>query len=278
MKIIDGKKIAEEEIENLKKQVELLKDEKIIPKLAIILVGDNPSGEIYVKNKIKKCEEIGITALLIRLSKDISEKELIKRIEELNIDNEIHGIILQLPLPEALDEKKITQVIAAEKDVDGFTYYNLGALCANNEQVLAATPKGILKILDYENIEVAGKKVVIVGRSNIVGRPLALAFLNRDATVTVCHSKTQNLKDITLTADILVVAIGKANFITADFIKKDAVVIDVGINRIDGKITGDVAKSVYEKTSFITPVPGGVGPMTVAMVISNLLELIGRQK
>lgn len=278
MKMIDGRKIADEVILNCQKEVEQLKKANIFPKLAILLIGDNPSSEIYVKNKIKKCNEIGIATELIRFSDSVNENELIQKIQDLNSDVNIHGIILQLPLPSSINEKKVMQAIDYQKDVDGFTYQNIGALASNNESIFAATPKGIITILDKENISVSGKDVVIVGRSNIVGRPLALALLNRDATVTICHSQTNNLKEKTKKADILIVAIGKPNFISSDYVKDGAVVIDVGINRVNGKLQGDVSPDVYEKVSLITPVPGGVGPMTVAMVISNLIALIGKDK
>ncbi len=262
-------------IEELKIKVQELKFKGIIPTLAIILIGDNPSSEIYVQNKEKKCKEVGINCLIKRFSAMVKEEEVINVINDLNNDEKIHGILLQSPVPN-LDEAKLMNLISPKKDVDGFNIENLGFLASNEENVLAATPKGIIKLLELENIEIAGKNVVIVGRSKIVGRPLALALLNRDATVTIAHSKTLNLKEVTSKADILIVAIGQAQFITEEYVKNGAIVIDVGINRIDGKIYGDVNfDSVKDKVKAITKVPGGVGPMTIAMLLSNLIYLVG---
>lgn len=275
MHIIDGKMWANKIIEELKIKVQELKFKGIIPTLAIILIGDNPSSEIYVQNKEKKCKEVGINCLIKRFSAMVKEEEVINVINDLNNDEKIHGILLQSPVPN-LDEAKLMNLISPKKDVDGFNIENLGFLASNEENVLAATPKGIIKLLELENIEIAGKNVVIVGRSKIVGRPLALALLNRDATVTIAHSKTLNLKEVTSKADILIVAIGQAQFITEEYVKNGAIVIDVGINRIDGKIYGDVNfDSVKDKVKAITKVPGGVGPMTIAMLLSNLIYLVG---
>lgn len=270
MQIIDGKKISLEIKEKLKQEI---KELKIIPSLAIIYIGDNPASEIYVRNKIKVGQELGIAVKLFRFSGEENQDVIINKIKELNEDNSIHGIIIQSPVPEKIDEAYINSFIDVHKDVDGFGNYNLGALASNNENFIAATPYGIIKMLEHENINLRGANVVIVGRSKIVGRPLALALLNRDATVTITHSKTKNLADITKLADILIVAIGKPEFITSDYVKDNAVVIDVGISRVDGKIKGDVDfSSVKEKVSYITPVPGGVGPMTIAMLLSNVVE------
>jgi len=271
MKIIDGKKIAEEIKDNLKSEIEKF---NLQPGLAIIMVGNNPASEIYVRNKLKACEKVGIHAVLHHF-KDagVTEQEIINCIEKLNIDTSIHGIIVQSPLPLGFNEDYITSYINSNKDVDGFGIESLGHLASNQEKYLSATPYGIIKMLEYENISITGKHVVIVGRSKIVGRPLALALLNRDATVTITHSKTKNLKEITKLADILIVAVGKSYFITEDYVKNGAVVIDVGINRdLNGKLCGDVDYLyVKDKASYITPVPGGVGPMTIAMLLTNVV-------
>lgn len=270
MKIIDGKEIAKEIRENIKNEIA---EQDLKPGLAIIMVGNNPASEIYVRNKRKACAEIGIHEELYHFDDNVSEEELKECILKLNNNDDIHGIMVQSPLPEHLNEDRIMNYIVPEKDVDGFGISSLGLLASNEEQFISATPYGIIKLLEHENIPISGQNVVIIGRSKIVGRPLALALLNRDATVTITHSKTQDLQKITRTADILIVAIGKPNFITAKDIKEGAVVIDVGINRIDGKVVGDVDfASAKEKASYITPVPGGVGPMTIAMLLNNVLE------
>lgn len=270
MKIIDGKSFALEIQESLKKEI---KDLNIVPGLAIIYVGDNPASEIYIKNKIKVAEEIGIKTEVFRFTSEVSENDIIVKIKELNEDSNVDGIIIQSPLPKIFNEDYINSFIDKDKDVDGFGIYNLGALASFDEKFIAATPYGVIKLLEHENIELKGANVVVVGRSKIVGRPLALALLNRDATVTIAHSKTKDLKAITSMADILVVAIGSPKFITADYVKEGAVVIDVGISRVDGQILGDVDfDSVKEKVSYITPVPGGVGPMTIAMLLNNVVE------
>lgn len=276
MEIINGKEIASEIRKKLKEEI---REKKLKPGLAIIMVGNNPASEIYVRNKRKACAEIGIKEELYQYDENISEKEIINCIIKLNNEDNINGIIVQSPLPKHLDEDKIMNYILPEKDVDGFGISSLGYLASNEEKFISATPYGIIKLLEHENISLAGKNVVIVGRSKIVGRPLALAMLNRDATVTITHSKTKNLKEITKTADILIVAIGKAKFISGKDIKENAVVIDVGINRIDGKVVGDVDyESCKEKVSYITPVPGGVGPMTIAMLLTNVVESFKKSK
>lgn len=271
MKIIDGKNISEEIKKNLKIQIE---KENLEPGLAIVMVGHNAASEVYVRNKLRASEKVGVHTKLWHFESDVSESEVIDCILKLNQDEAIHGIIVQSPLPTGFDEDKITGYIIPSKDVDGFGIYSLGNLAANEESFLSATPAGIIELLKHENINISGKNVVIVGRSKIVGRPMALALLNRDATVTVTHSKTKNLKDITKMADIVIVAVGKPNFITEDYIKDGAVVIDVGINRLEnGKLVGDVDfDSVSNKAAYITPVPGGVGPMTIAMLLSNTVE------
>ncbi|MCI9281173.1 MAG: bifunctional methylenetetrahydrofolate dehydrogenase/methenyltetrahydrofolate cyclohydrolase FolD [Bacilli bacterium] len=276
MEIIDGKEIAKEIRANLKKEIS---ENDLHPGLAIIMVGNNPASEIYVRNKRKACAEIGIKEELYQYNEEASEEQIINCIIKLNNDDNINGIMVQSPLPSHLDEDKIINYITPEKDVDGFGISSLGYLASNEEKFISATPYGIIKLLEYKNIPIAGKNVVIIGRSKIVGRPLALALLNRDATVTITHSKTKNLREITKNADILIVAIGKANFIKKEDIKEGAIVIDVGINRIDGKVVGDVDfESCKEKSSYITPVPGGVGPMTIAMLLKNVVESFKRSR
>lgn len=268
MKLISGKEISQEIKENLKNKIE---KENLKPGLAIIMVGNNPASEVYVRNKLKACEYIHVDAHLYSFNEDAKEAEIIDCIMDLNANKNIHGIIVQSPLPVGFNEDYITSFIRPDKDVDGFGTYSLGAIASNKEELIAATPLGIIKILEHEDIPIEGSHVVMVGRSKIVGRPLALALLNRNATVTIAHSKTKNLKEITKKADIVVVAIGKPNYLTKDYIKEGAIVIDVGINRTsDGKLVGDVDfASVREKASYLTPVPGGVGPMTVAMLLNN---------
>ena len=278
MKLIDGRKQANDIKEKLKKEISTLKEQGVIPGLAIILVGHDPASEIYVKNKIKTCDELGICTLLYRFTEESSEKEIIAQIKDLNEDDGIDGILIQSPLPAIFNEDKIISYVDPKKDVDGFGINNLGALLSNNELIIAATPLGILKMLENESVSLEGKNVVVVADSRIVGRPMATRLLNRGATVTICHNKTKNLKEITSNADILIVAIGQAKFITSDFVKEGAVVIDVGINRIDNHLYGDVDfDSVSKKASLITPVPGGVGPMTIVMLLSNVVDVAKRR-
>lgn len=270
MKIINGKEIADKINEETKG---IIKKLNLEPGLAIILVGNNAASEIYVKNKINNCQKLGIKANLYRFDENNTENDIIDCINKLNIDKNVHGIIVQSPVPKKFNEDYINSFVSPEKDVDGFGIYNMGALATNKTKFLAATPKGIITMLKESEIEVSGKNIVVIGRSKIVGRPLALALLNMDATVTIAHSKTKNLKEVTKNADILVVAIGKSNYITENYIKDGAIVIDVGINRLNDKITGDVDfDSVKDKASYITPVPGGVGPMTIASLLSNTVE------
>ena len=271
--IINGREISEKIRLNLKKRVNKLRENGKSVTLAVILVGDDPASKIYVKNKRKACEELGIISKEYSLPENISEKELIYLIRKLNSDNTVDGILVQLPLPSHIDAKNIIDVISVEKDVDGFCKYNVGSLFTKDYKFLPCTPNGILEILKYENIELRGKHCVILGRSNIVGKPLSLLLLNNDATVTVCHSKTNNLKELCRTADVIISAIGRAKFLTEDMVKAGAVIIDVGINRDEfGKICGDVDfENVKEKASYITPVPGGVGPMTVTMLMENVV-------
>ena len=280
MVLLDGKTLAKEKREELKKKVHELKEkEGIIPGLAIIRVGNDLASEIYVRNKLKACQEVGIHAVEKHFNEEANEQEIIDIIEFFNQDKAIDGILVQSPLPKNLDEKKIVSYILGSKDVDGFGIDNLGHLLANQEQVLAATPLGIIRLLEKYKIPIASKKVLIIGRSQIVGRPLAIMFLNRDATVTIAHSKTKNLKELTLQADILISAVGHPRFITEDMVKEGTVCIDVGINRENGHVIGDMDfEKIKEKASYITPVPGGVGPMTIVTLLENVYELALKRK
>ena len=272
--IIDGKKLAQEIREDLKTKCDELKEKGINPKLAVVMVGDNKASQVYVKNKSKVCNEVGIEFEEFLLDGNIEQKVLIELLEKLNKDNSIHGILLQSPIPDHLDINEAFRTITPEKDVDGFNPVNVGKLCLNQDTFVSCTPYGIMKMFEAYNIDLSGKNVTIIGRSNIVGKPLIQCCLNKNATVTVCHSKTKDLKQHTQNADIVIAAIGKSKFITEDMIKQDAVVIDVGINRgEDGKITGDVDfENVKDKASYITQVPGGVGPMTIAMLMNNVIK------
>lgn len=271
-KIIDGKLISAEIRQSIKANVAQFKNKysKEIG-LAVVLVGENQASQIYVRNKIKACEEVGIKSSAFYLPENARQEEVEDLILSLAQDDNVNGILVQLPLPKHLNEESILNLIPDGKDVDGFSAYNTGKLCKNEQTLVACTPHGVMKMLEREGIDVKGKKAVVVGRSDIVGKPMAMLLLNADATVTVCHSKTQNLKEECLKADILVCAIGKANFIKSDMIKEGAVVIDVGMNRNEeGKLCGDVDfENVKEKCSYITPVPGGVGPMTITMLMYN---------
>lgn len=272
--IIDGKKLAKEIREKLKIRCDDLKKSGIQPKLAVILIGNDKPSQIYVKNKSKACEEIGIIFKEYLLDEKIEQKELINLIDKLNKDTTVHGILLQSPIPNHLDINEAFRKISPEKDVDGFNPINVGKLVLNQDTFVSCTPFGIMRMFEAYNIDLTGKNVTIIGRSNIVGKPLIQCCLNKNATVTVCHSKTKDLKEHTKKADILIVAIGKSKFITEDMVKNGVVVIDVGINRDEnGKLTGDVDfENIEKKASFITPVPGGVGPMTIAMLMNNVLK------
>ncbi len=272
--MMNGKKIAKETREKLKIKCDELKEKGINPKFAAIMVGNDNASQIYIRNKSKACEEIGIEFEEYLLSENIEQKELIEKIKELNNRKDIHGILLQSPIPANLDINEAFRTIAPEKDVDGFNPLNIGKLCLNQDTFVSCTPYGIMKLFEAYGIELEGKDVTIVGRSNIVGKPLIQCCLRKNATVTVCHSKTKNLKAHTQNADIIIVAIGKSKFLKADMIKEGAVVIDVGINRdSEGKITGDADfDNILSKASFITPVPGGVGPMTIAMLMNNIIK------
>ncbi|MBQ8229487.1 MAG: bifunctional methylenetetrahydrofolate dehydrogenase/methenyltetrahydrofolate cyclohydrolase FolD [Clostridia bacterium] len=268
MKIIDGKALAAELRAELKTKIEK-SDRK--PGLAVVIVGEDPASRIYVRNKIKACGELGIRSYAYELPETSTQEEVENLLDTLGKDGDIDGILLQLPLPRHLDAEKAELHIPFEKDVDGFSAENLGLLMKHKEKVVACTPLGVMKMLEKEGIDPTGKHAVVLGRSETVGKPMAMLLLNANATVTVCHSKTQNLKEICRSADILVSAIGKAKFVTADMVKDGAVVIDVGMNRDEnGKLCGDVDfENVKEKTSYITPVPGGVGPMTITMLMYN---------
>lgn len=270
--IIDGKRISAEIRAKLKVEVAKLKSERgIMPSLAVIIVGDDPASRVYVNNKKRACDEIGIVSHEFALPCDVSQAELLSLIDELNHRGDVNGILVQMPLPAHIDEKAVIERISPIKDVDAFHEINVCKLMTNNFKFLPCTPAGIVRLLDESNIDIAGKHCVIIGRSNIVGKPLAMLMLHRDATVTICHSKTLHLDEICRTADILVAAVGKAKFVTADMVAPGTVVIDVGINRgSDGKICGDVDfDNVKEVASYITPVPGGVGPMTICMLMHN---------
>ena len=277
--IIDGKELAKKIRANLKIECEELKQKNINTKLAVIMVGEDPASKIYVKNKSKACIDVGIEYEEYLLDANTTQEKLIRLIEKLDTDKTINGILLQSPIPANLDINEAFRTISPEKDVDGFNPVNVGKLVLNQDTFVSCTPYGIMKMFEEYGIDLNGKNVVILGRSNIVGKPLIHCCLNKNATVTTCHSKTQNIKEITLKADILISAIGKAHFVTADMVKENAVVIDVGINRLDdGKVTGDVDfENVKEKTSYITPVPGGVGPMTIAMLMNNVVKATKRQ-
>lgn len=271
--IIDGKLVAQNIKIGLKKEVENLKNQGVIPGLAVILVGEDSASKIYVKNKKKCCDDLGIFSKEFYLSQNTSEKEILDLIEKLNQDKKINGILVQLPLPSHINQKNITESISIEKDVDAFHSSNIGNILTGCPKFFPCTPAGILEIFHYENISLEGKHCVIIGRSNIVGKPLALMLLNENATVTICHSKTKNLSDICKSADIIICAVGKEKFLNRNMIKKGTVIIDVGINRDEnGKICGDVNfDDVKEMASAITPVPGGVGPMTIAMLMKNTI-------
>lgn len=272
--ILDGKLIAQKIRKELKNKVEELKTKGIVPKLAVIMIGNDVGSKIYVKNKSKACEEIGIEYEEYLRNEDITMQELLDLIVELNNRKDVHGILLQSPIPKHLDINLAIKTINPEKDVDGFHPINVGKLVLGQETFVSCTPFGVIKLLEEYNINLEGKNAVIIGRSNIVGKPLIQCLLNKNATVTVCHSKTKNLTEITKQADILIVAMGQANFVTEDMVKPEAVVVDVGINRnSEGKVCGDVDFEKVEKiASYITPVPGGVGPMTIAMLMNNIVK------
>lgn len=272
--ILDGKELSKKVRQNLKEEVKKLKQKGIVPKLAVIMVGDNSSSEVYVKNKSRACIKTGIDFEEFLLEQKTTEGELLALIEKLNQDEKVHGILLQSPVPKQIDINRAFRTIRPDKDVDGFHPINVGNLVIGEDCFISCTPFGVMKLLEEYNIELEGKNAVILGRSNIVGKPMVQCLLAENATITVCHSKTQKIKEIVKNADIVISAIGKPHFVTGDMIKEGSVVIDVGINRLeDGTIVGDVEfETVSQKASYITPVPGGVGPMTVAMLLQNVVK------
>lgn len=273
MNIIDGRSVASAIKTKVAAEVEELKQSGVNPCLAVILVGEDPASQVYVRNKKRACDECGIISKEFILPADSSQEELLRLIDVLNCDASVNGILCQLPLPEGFNEKAVMEAISQEKDVDCFHSINVGKVMTGDYSFLPCTPAGVLEMLDYYKIDITGKTCVVVGRSNIVGKPLSLMLLNKNGTVTTAHSKTKNLAEICRTADILCVAIGKPKFITEDMIKEDAVIIDIGINRVDGKLCGDVDfENVSKKASYITPVPGGCGLTTVAMLMQNTVK------
>ena len=275
-RLIDGKLISTQIKDELKAEVEALKEKGIVPCLAVIQVGNDPASSVYVNNKKKACAYIGIESLAYELEENISQEELLTIIDELNHNDMVNGILVQLPLPKHIDEESVIKAIAPEKDVDGFHPETVGNMCIGSKGFLPCTPAGVIQLLKRSNIEIEGKECVVIGRSNIVGKPMALLLLRENGTVTITHSRTKDLKEITKRADILIAAIGKPKFVTAEYVKEGAVVIDVGIHRnADNKLCGDVDfDDVVEKVSAITPVPGGVGPMTIAMLMNNCVETV----
>lgn len=273
-KILSGKEVSARIKAELKEEADKLKAQGIMPGLAVVIVGDDPASRVYVNNKKKACEELGILSEEYALPAETSEEELLALIDRLNVDNKISGILVQLPLPKGLDEEKVINRINPKKDVDAFHPVNVGKIMIGNYDFVPCTPAGVMELIAESGIDISGKECVIVGRSNIVGKPMSMLLLHQNGTVTVCHSRTRDLKEVTKRADILVVAVGRPEFITGDMIKEGAVVIDVGINRLENKkLVGDVEFESAEKVaSAITPVPGGVGPMTIAMLMKNTLK------
>lgn len=277
-KIIDGKAVSAAVKDEVAREVEILRKKGISVGLAVILVGENPASKIYVANKKKACEQLGIVSHEYLLPENATESELLELVDTLNNEDSINGILCQLPLPPHINEKAVIAAIDPKKDVDAFNAVNVGRIMIGDYDFVPCTPAGIMEMLKYYDIDPAGKRCVVIGRSNIVGKPMAMLLLHKNGTVTVCHSKTQNLCEITSRADILVAAVGSAKFVTPDMVKEGAVVIDVGMNRKDGKLCGDVDfDAVKEKCSYITPVPGGVGPMTIAMLMKNTVTAAKRQ-
>ncbi len=278
-KLIDGKKISAAVKDRVKNEISVLKEKGIEACLAVIIVGDDPASQIYVANKERACEYTGIRSLKFALPASTTMEELLSLIEKLNADKTVNGILCQLPLPKGLDEQAVIDAISPLKDVDAFHPVNVGKIMTGNFDFLPCTPAGIMEMLDYEGIDIEGKTCVVIGRSNIVGKPMSMLLLHKNGTVTVCHSRTKNLAEVTRSADILVSAVGKANFVTADMVKEGAVVIDVGMNRDEnGKLCGDVDfASVEPKSAAITPVPGGVGPMTISVLMKNTLTAAKKQ-
>lgn len=272
-RIIDGKSIAKELRESLAPRVAALKEQGITPGLTVIVVGDDPASAIYVRNKERACVKLGMNSQVLRFPAETTQEEILNTVRLLNQDDSVHGILVQLPLPRHIDEQAVLRAIDPDKDVDGFHAMNAGRLMNGEPGFVACTPKGVMRLLEVSGVELDGKNAVVVGRSNIVGKPMALLLLQKNCTVTIAHSHTKDLAAVTRSADILVVAVGRAGFITGDTIKPGAAVMDVGINRVDGKVVGDVDfESAKEVASCITPVPGGVGAMTIAMLMENTVE------
>lgn len=278
-KLIDGKVISAAVKAEVAKETEELKKKGVTPGLAVIIVGEDPASKVYVANKEKACEQMGFASFKYALPETTTEEELIALVEELNKREDVNGILCQLPLPKHLNEELVLNTIIPEKDVDAFHPQNVGKIMIGEFDFLPCTPAGVMEMLKYENIDINGKECVVIGRSNIVGKPMSMLLLHKNGTVTICHSRTKNLAEVCRRADILVAAVGRANFVTADMVKEGAVVIDVGINRLDnGKLCGDVNFAEVEpKASYITPVPGGVGPMTIATLMKNTLTAAKKQ-
>ena len=279
-RILDGKSLAAQVRIAVKREVEALAQRGIRPGLAVLLAGDNPASRVYVRNKVRACEETGVRSELYELPANVSEEALVDRVLALNDDPDIHGILVQLPLPKQVDAHQVLETIAPAKDIDGFHESNLGALLAGRPRMVPCTPAGVMRLLDHASVPLAGRHTVVIGRSNIVGKPLALLLLQKDATVTICHSKSRDLENLARSADILVAAVGRAKLVTGRMVKPGACVIDVGVNRLsDGSLAGDVDfAAASEVAGWITPVPGGVGPMTIAMLLENCVRAAGASK
>ncbi|MDE6088961.1 MAG: bifunctional methylenetetrahydrofolate dehydrogenase/methenyltetrahydrofolate cyclohydrolase FolD [Oscillospiraceae bacterium] len=278
--LIDGKQVSAAVKEQVRLETEkLVQESGKRPGLAVVIVGNNPASRVYVNNKKKACETVGFQSFEYALPEDTTQEELLELVQTLNSDSNVNGILVQLPVPPQIDDKAIINAISAEKDVDAFHPENVGRIMIGDYAFLPCTPAGVMELIDSTGVEISGKKCVVIGRSNIVGKPMAMLLLHRSGTVTICHSRTQDLASVTREADILVAAVGKANFVTADMVKDGAVVIDVGMNRLEnGKLCGDVDFAQVEpKASWITPVPGGVGPMTIAMLMKNTLTAFKKQ-
>lgn len=274
--IIDGKALSKKIRDDIKEEVaKIVSKNGVTPCLAVVLVGNDPASEIYVRNKIKGCEYTGIKSLSYKLEESTTEEELVSLIKKLNADNTVHGILVQMPLPKHINEKRILSLIDPKKDVDGFSVEQIGMLGLGTPDLITCTPHGVIELIKSTGVDMSGKHAVVIGRSNVVGKPLMNLLLLENCTVTVCHSKTVDLPSITRQADILVAAIGRPKFVTENMVKEGAIVIDVGINRVDGKVCGDVDfENVEKKASYITPVPGGVGPMTITMLLKNTLKAV----
>jgi methylenetetrahydrofolate dehydrogenase (NADP+)/methenyltetrahydrofolate cyclohydrolase len=277
--ILDGKSLAAATRTALKRKADALVQRGVRPGLAVIIAGEDPASRVYVRNKTLAAEEIGVRSQVFEYQKDVSETEILRRVAALNADREVHSILVQLPLPRHIDGARVLEAIAPAKDADGFHEANLGALMAGRPNVVPCTPLGVMRLIEHAGVQIAGRQAVVIGRSNIVGKPVALLLLQKDATVTICHSKTPGIEAITRQADILVAAVGRAKLVSAAMVKPGACVIDVGINRLpDGKLAGDVDfEAVKQVAGWITPVPGGVGPMTIAMLLENCLSAAARQ-